>query len=184
MSSPPVFEAVLPTTKRILLVHGDITGEAVDAIVNAANEHLAHGGGVAGAIVRSGGPSIQEESDRLAPVPTGDAVRTGAGTLPAKAVIHAVGPRMGQGDEDRLLLAAMRSALRVASQAGDRVISCPAISSGIFGFPKDRCAAILVGEAQRFLENEETSLEDVRFCLIDQPTVEVFLREMQRRFSD
>ena len=95
---------------------GDIAGEKVDAIVNAANEHLRHGGGVAGAIVSKGGKSIQEESKRAAPVPTGSAALTGAGSLPATYVIHAVGPIWGSGDEERKLQSAFKSAIRIAEE--------------------------------------------------------------------
>ncbi|MCL5023027.1 MAG: macro domain-containing protein, partial [Nitrospirae bacterium] len=121
------------------LVQGDITERDVDAIVNAANSHLRHGGGVAGAIVKKGGQIIQEESDRIGFVPVGHATVTGAGKLPARYVIHAVGPRMGEGDEDNKLKQAVLSSLMLASGKGLKSISLPAISSGIFGFPKDRC---------------------------------------------
>ncbi|MGW8180284.1 MAG: macro domain-containing protein, partial [bacterium] len=117
---------------------------------NAANSHLQHGGGVAGAIVRKGGTIIQEESDRIGYVPVGHAALTTAGKLPAKYVIHAVGPRMGEGDEDSKLKNAVLNSLLLASEKGLRSISMPAISSGIFGFPKDRCALILINEAVHF----------------------------------
>src|SRR5204862_4217538 len=132
--------------KIIRLVKGDITERDVDVIVNAANSYLKHGGGVAAAIVRKGGAIIQEESDKIGFVPVGSAVITGAGKLPCKAVIHTVGPRMGEGDEDNKLLRALRSTLTLAAEKGFKSISVPAISSGIFGFPKDKCAKILVEE--------------------------------------
>ncbi len=164
--------------RAIRLVSADLTERDVDAIVNAANSFLQHGGGVAGAIVRKGGASIQEESDAIGFVPVGSAAITGAGTLKARRVIHAVGPRMGEGDEDRKLESAMASVLRLATQEGLRSISVPAISAGIFGFPKDRCARILVGGAASFLRTRETTLETVEFCIFDREAYDLFQREI------
>jgi O-acetyl-ADP-ribose deacetylase (regulator of RNase III) len=167
--------------KTLRLVQGDITERDVDAIVNAANSHLQHGGGVAGAIVRKGGQVIQEESDRIGFVPVGNAAITGAGKLKAKFVIHAVGPRMGEGDEDSKLKNAVLSSLIIASQKGLKSISMPAISSGIFGFPKDRCAAILVKEAYNYTKkNPDSSLEVIEFCVFDDKTAGYFKKEMKR----
>ena len=163
--------------KIIRLVKGDITERAVDAIVNAANSYLKHGGGVAGAIVRKGGGIIQKESDKIGFVPVGSSVITGAGKLPCKAVIHAVGPKMGEGDEDVKLISSLRSSFLLASESKFRSISIPAISSGIFGFPKDRCAKILVGEAKKYLLNNVTSLEIIEFCVIDDVTIAYFKKE-------
>ncbi|MEW5744379.1 MAG: macro domain-containing protein [Nitrospirota bacterium] len=164
--------------KRLRLVRGDITERDVDAVVNAANSRLQHGGGVAGAIVRKGGRSIQEESDRIGFVPVGHAALTAAGALPAKYVIHAVGPRMGEGDEENKLRNAVVSTLTLASEKGFRSVSLPAISSGIFGFPKDRCARILVAEARKFLqEHPASSLEVVEFCIFDDQTLGYFRQE-------
>lgn len=170
--------------QTISLYQGDLTAETVDAIVNAANKHLAHGGGVAGAIVRKGGEIIQKESDRLAPVAAGGVAITSAGALPARHVIHAVGPRMGEGDEDRKLTDAGRNALHLAEERGFASIAFPAISSGIFRFPKDRCAEILVGEAERFCAaHPDSTLRDIRFTLIDDETVGVFRAEFRRRWG-
>lgn len=167
--------------KVLRLVQGDITEREVDAIVNAANSHLQHGGGVAGAIVRKGGEVIQEESDRIGYVPAGNAAVTGAGKLPAKFVIHAVGPRMGEGEEDNKLKNAVLNSLKLASGKGLKSISMPAISSGIFGFPKDRCAEILVNEAAAYLrENPKTSLEIIEFCVYDDLTAGYFRNEMEK----
>jgi O-acetyl-ADP-ribose deacetylase (regulator of RNase III) len=167
--------------KTLRLVQGDITERDVDAIVNAANSHLQHGGGVAGAIVRKGGESIQEESDRIGFTPVGTAVITGAGKLPSRFVIHAVGPRMGEGDEDDKLRSAVSNSLRLASRKKLKSISLPAISSGIFGFPKDRCAKILVGEAESFLkENKDATLELIEFCIYDDLTLGHFRKEFER----
>ena len=166
--------------KIIRLVKGDITEREVDAIVNAANSYLRHGGGVAAAIVRKGGAIIQQESNKIAFVPVGFAAITTAGKLPCKAIIHAVGPRMGEGDEDNKLRKAVRSSLILASEKGYVSISMPAISSGIYDFPKDRCARILINEVKRFLEDDDsntTSIETVEFCIIDNETVDYFEKE-------
>lgn len=167
--------------KSLRLVLGDITGRNVDAIVNAANSYLQHGGGVAGAIVRKGGHVIQEESDRIGFVPVGHAAITGAGKLPCKYVIHAVGPRMGEGDEDNKLKNAVLSSLMLASGKALKSISIPAISSGIFGFPKDRCAEILVRETLNYLkENPQSSLEEAEFCIYDDLTMRHFRKEFEK----
>jgi O-acetyl-ADP-ribose deacetylase (regulator of RNase III) len=164
--------------KVIRLVQGDITERDLDAIVNAANSYLQHGGGVAGAIVRKGGRIIQDESDKIGFTPVGSAVITGAGKLRAKFVIHAVGPRMGEGDEDNKLKQAVLNSLMLASQKKLRSVSLPAISSGIFGFPKDRCARILVGESADFMKKQkESSLEVIEFCIYDEVTLSYFKRE-------
>lgn len=167
--------------KVIRLVAGDITERGVEAIVNAANERLQHGGGVAGVIVRKGGRVIQEESDRIGFVPVGGAAITTGGRLKAKYVIHAVGPRMGEGGEDEKLKKAINSVLSLADEKGIKSISVPAISAGIFGFPKDRCARILVSEAEVFLRNRpQTSLEVVEFCIFDEEALEFFEKEMKK----
>lgn len=167
--------------KTIRITQGDITESKVDAIVNAANSYLQHGGGVAGAIVRKGGYIIQEESNRIGFVPVGKAAITSAGNLPAKFVIHAVGPRMGEGDEDNKLRNAIWSSLKLASGKALRSISIPAISSGIFGFPKDRCAVILIQQAVEFIKNNpDTSLEIIEFCLFDEQTAEFFKKELEK----
>ncbi len=166
--------------KSLRLVKGDITARDVDAIVNAANPHLQHGGGVAGAIVRKGGQVIQDESDKIGFTPVGNSAITGSGKLPCKAVIHAVGPRMGEGDEDNKLISAVNGALRLATEKEFKSISMPAISSGIFGFPKDRCAQILVGQSTRFLkENSSSSLETIEFCIFDNNTLAYFKDEFE-----
>lgn len=165
--------------RTLRLVQGDITARDVDAIVNAANSHLQHGGGVAGAIVRKGGQVIQEESDRIGFVPVGHAAMTTAGKLSCKAVIHAVGPRMGEGDEDNKLKNAVINSLLLSTEKGFKSISMPAISSGIFGFPKDRCAQILVSESARFLkEHPATSLEIIEFCIYGEDTLVHFKEEL------
>jgi O-acetyl-ADP-ribose deacetylase (regulator of RNase III) len=164
--------------KLLRLVQGDITERDTDAIVNAANSYLQHGGGVAGAIVRKGGQIIQDESDRIGFVPVGNAAVTTAGKLPSKYVIHAVGPRMGEGDEDNKLKSAVLKSLQLASENNFQSLSLPAVSSGIFGFPKDRCAMILVKEAAAFLKsNPESSIVLIEFCIFDDLTAGYFEKE-------
>ncbi len=161
--------------RAVQLVWGDLTEEAVDAIVNAANSRLAHGGGVAAAIVRKGGSIIQEESDRIGYVPVGEAAITTGGKLKARYVIHAVGPQWGEGDEDEKLKNAVENSLRLAVEHQLTRISLPAISSGIFGFPKERCARIIWSTVCRFLEQSEAgTVKAVRVCVYDQPTRAAF----------
>lgn len=161
--------------KEFRIVEGDLTEQDVDAIVNAANSHLQHGGGVAGAIVRKGGRIIQDESDRVGFTPVGHAAITTAGSLKAKWVIHAVGPRWGEGDEDNRLESAVRSSLALAEEKKLSSISFPAISAGIFGFPQDRCAAIITRTIASWLrENPAGSLKRVDICLLGGPILEHF----------
>jgi len=129
---------------NIVIKQSDITEEDTEAIVNAANSHLQHGGGVAGAIVRKGGKVIQDESNHIGFVATGNAAITGAGNLKTKYVIHAVGPRMGEGEEPEKLRLATWNSLRLADEGQIRSIAFPAISTGIFGYPIERCAEIML----------------------------------------
>lgn len=163
---------------KIRITKGDITERSVDCIVNAANSYLQHGAGVAGAIVRKGGHIIQEESNKIGFVPVGGAVMTGAGNLPCKKIIHAVGPKMGSGDEDAKLQQAIQNVLVLASQQEFSSISIPAISSGIYGFPKDRCAKILITQSHMFLRQNKTSLSLVEFCIYDDETLKYFEYEL------
>jgi putative ATPase len=181
------FETTLPSGHTLRLRKGDLTDEAVDAIVNAANVGLVHGGGVAGAIVRKGGQVIQDESDRVGRVPTGGAAITGAGRLVAKFVIHAVGP-VWRGNtpekNDALLASATTAALEIARQRGLVSIAFPAISSGIFGFPKHRCAEVMIAAVIAWSEaHPDADPRDLRFTIIDEPTVGFFEAEMERRFG-
>ena len=168
-----------PAGTLVRIVLGDLTEEDVDAVVNAANGELRHGGGVAGAIVRRGGSSIQEESDAWVathgPVPTGGCAITGAGRLPARRVIHAVGPIWGTGEEDERLASAVRGALDLALEHGLESVSLPAISSGIFGFPKDRCARVILSVVAG-----HAGLREVRLCNFDEPTAAIFRAEAER----
>lgn len=166
------------------LQRGDITALAVDAIVNAANVHLQHGGGVAGAIVRKGGAVIQEESDHIIaargrPLETGEAVITSGGKLPAKFVIHTVGPVWGDGDEDAKLRRACLSALRLADENKLKSIALPAISTGIYSFPLDRAARILLAAAAEYLAGQ-TGLERVIFCLFDEWSFAAFAKALAK----
>ncbi|HEU5119546.1 MAG TPA: macro domain-containing protein [Candidatus Nitrosocosmicus sp.] len=150
---PKTLNEIIIKDNRILkLVEGDITERNVDAIVNPANSYLQHGGGVAGTIVRRGGDIIQKESNKIGFVEVGSSATTSGGALPCKAIIHTVGPRMGEGNEDEKLSKAIHSCLELGLEKGFKSISIPAISSGIFGFPKDRCARILVNETIAFLK--------------------------------
>ena len=164
---------------------GDLTEEDTDAIVNAANSHLAHGGGVAGAILRRGGRAIQEESERWVrekgTVPTGQVAVTGGGMLAARSVIHAVGPVWhGGNQEDDLLRSAGMNSLLKAHELGLASIALPAISSGIFGFPKDRCARILVQAALDFTgQYPDSPLREIRFTNIDEETTALFVQELE-----
>ncbi|MGC9346952.1 MAG: macro domain-containing protein [Anaerolineae bacterium] len=177
----------LPTGQRLHVVKGDITKEEADAIVNAANERLEHGGGVAGAIVRRGGSRIQEESRAWVrehgPVPTGEAAMTGGGDLPAKYVVHAVGPVWRDGEEEPdQLRSAVQSALALADAHDVTSISLPAISSGIFGFPKPLAVRVIWDATEAYFEGHPNSgIEEVRFCNIDAKTAKLFLEEGDRR---
>ena len=157
---------------RLEAVFGDVTSEQVDAIVNAANTNLAHGGGLAGAIVARGGAVIQEESNRLAPVATGDAVATSAGSLPCRWVIHAVGPIWGDGNEEVSLRSAVRASLDRAAELGVASIALPAISTGIFGYPKKEGTAVIVDETRSWLvARPDAPLETVRFTAFEAPVI-------------
>lgn len=159
----------------IRVLQGDITLAETDAIVNAANPLLKHGGGVAGAIVRRGGEVIQQESDAVGFVPTGQVAVTGAGSLAAGYVIHAVGPLGHDPEGDQKLQSAVDKALAAATELQIGSISLPAISSGIFGFPKDRCAEILVSTARQYLlDHSESSLRQVDFVLFDSDMTDLF----------
>ena len=163
------------------ILEGDITELDVEAVVNPANEDLQLGSGVSGTIREKGGPAIQEECDRIGHTPVGTSVMTGAGELRAKQVIHSVGPRMGEGDEDRKLSSAVRSALALADRNGLRSIAVPAISTGVFGFPMDRCARILLQEVHRYLQGG-TKLEKVVVCLWGEEAFNTFRTELRRGF--
>lgn len=160
---------------RIKLVQGDITKLDTDVIVNAANAQLVLGGGVAGAIRRKGGPSIQEKCNEIGGTFVGGAVLTTGGNLKAKYVIHAVGPRMGEGNEDKKLKNATVNSLKLMDEHNLKTIAFPAISTGIFGYPIEQCAKIMIPTVKEYL-NEETQIEEVVFCLFNSADFRVFER--------
>ncbi len=169
--------------KILELVKGDITEMETDAIVNAANEFLKHGGGVAGAIIRKGGKIIQEESDKIGYCEVGKAVITTAGKLKAKYVIHAVGPRWGEGNEEEKLKNAILNSLKLADEKKINSIAFPAISTGIFGFPKKRASKIMLKTAIKYLKGK-TNLKKVIFCLFDEKTFKIFKDSLEEILQD
>ena len=183
-----IVEKKLPSGQIIQLVQGDITEEDVDAIVNAANEHLQHGGGVARTISKKGGRIIQGESDawiqQHGPVSHSQPAWTSGGLLPAKYVIHAVGPVWGDGDEDNKLADAVTGSLRVADELKLTSIAMPAISTGIFGFPKERATKIIYSTIEKyFAEHSSSGLKIVKLVLFDQATVDVFIRSWHDKWG-
>jgi O-acetyl-ADP-ribose deacetylase (regulator of RNase III) len=170
--------------RTLRLVKGDITDLDVDAIVNAANQHLKLGAGVAGAVRRRGGPSIQEECDRIGYCRVGGAVITGGGNLKARYVIHAVGPLGEDPEADALLASATRSSLRVADENGLSSIALPAISTGIFGYPIDACATIMLAEVIGYLRAGESGLRTVVLCLYGRAAFDVFAAELGRQVKE
>ena len=160
-------------TMHVEAVQGDITGESLDAIVNAANEQLAPGGGVCGAIHAAGGPSIAEECRRIGTCPTGGAVATTAGALPARFVIHAVGPvwRGGDRGEAELLASAYVSALDEAVRIGARSIAFPAISTGIYGYPLGAATAVAVETVRNW---KGDGIDLCRFVCFDERTLNAY----------
>jgi len=170
------------TVGEILIeaVLGDLTEERVDAIVNAANSRLAHRGGLAGAIVRRGGRIIQEESESAAPVPVGHVAVTSAGALSARWVIHAVGPRWGEGDEEAKLRSAVRESLERAAGLGVESLAVPAISTGIFRYPKAEGTRVIVEEILgRVRAGGTRSLRHIRLTAFDRPTAELFAAALE-----
>jgi O-acetyl-ADP-ribose deacetylase (regulator of RNase III) len=151
----------------------DITALEVDAIANAANTDLKHGGGVAGAIVRAGGREIQEESDELSPIELGNAVATGAGELPAKWVIHAATMHLGGPTSAEIIRDATASTLRVADELSARSLGLVAFGTGVGGFPVDEAARIEVEEVRRHLD-QGSALERVVFCVRGEDAVKAF----------
>lgn len=166
---------------RITLVQGDITQQEVDAIVNAANSSLMGGGGVDGAIHRRGGPEILEECKRVRAerypegLPTGKAVGTTAGRLPARWVIHTVGPVYAKSEDRSGLLASCHiDSLRVADELGARTVAFPAISTGVYGYPVEEAAPVAV----KAVATADTQVKEVRFVLFDRETYETFERAL------
>jgi O-acetyl-ADP-ribose deacetylase (regulator of RNase III) len=164
----------------IILRRGDITRVAVDAIVNAANDRLLRGGGVCGAIHAAGGPEIERACRAIGSCPTGSAVATTAGRLPARAVIHAVAPIWGGGErgEAKLLAGAYRRSLEVADEVGARSIAFPSLGTGIYGYPVDLAAPIALSTVRDYLAAEDTRIEDVLFVLFSDRDFDVYARAL------
>jgi O-acetyl-ADP-ribose deacetylase (regulator of RNase III) len=169
---------------RVLVSVGDITREAVDAVVNAANSTLLGGGGVDGAIHRAGGPSILEECREIRRtlypkgLPTGEAVITGGGLLPARFVIHTVGPIYGRGREAELLASAYRNSLALAASRGLGSVAFPSISTGAYGYPREEAAAVASRSIAEFIKGDET-VREVRLVFFSERDMKVFLRNHQ-----
>jgi O-acetyl-ADP-ribose deacetylase (regulator of RNase III) len=165
------------------LVCGDITELSTDAIVNAANGALKLGGGVAGAIRRKGGSEIQMDCDRIVAekgrIVTGDAAITIGGRLKARFVVHAVGPVYGEGDEDRKLRDATVNSLKLADREHLKSISFPAISTGHFGLPRQKCAEVMIPTVISYVRSG-TNLKHIIFCLYDQDTYDIFKRTLEK----
>lgn len=159
--------------KTIRLIKGNIALVDADAIVNAANKSLILGGGVAGAIRNFGGPAIQQECNRIGPVEVGEAVMTGGGDLKAKFVIHAVGPVYGEGDEEDKLARATLNSLKLAAKHKLSNIVFPAVSTGIFRFPVQKCSRIMLRTSIDFMQ-ENACPEEIIFCLFDDQTLDIF----------
>ncbi|MBI4676848.1 MAG: O-acetyl-ADP-ribose deacetylase [Elusimicrobia bacterium] len=164
---------------KIRLMMGDITKVPVDVVVNAANSDLIGGGGVDGAVHRAGGPSIMLELNRIRPVngcPTGGAVVTGAGNLPAKFVVHAVGPiwRGGRSGEDLDLASAYKTSLELASARGAATVSFPSISTGAYGYPAGLAAAVALSTVAEFLRAGTSPIREVVFVLFDEGTLRAY----------
>lgn len=183
-------EIQLTENTNLCLVQGSLTGQGVDGIVNAANSHLAHGGGLAAAIVRAGGAIIQQESDawvrQHGPVSHAEPAYTGAGRLPCQYVIHAVGPvwQGGGQHEDADLAAAVTGSLRLAERLGLASIALPAISTGIFGYPRERAARVILASIAAYLEAHPTGmLQEVRLALLDDGSIEPFVEAFDDHFG-
>jgi len=180
-------ETTLPSGQTLQVVEGDLTLETTDAIVNAANKVLQHGAGVAGAIVRRGGATIQQESDRWVrahgPVSHAVPAWTSAGALPCRFVIHAVGPAWGDGGEDDKLTAAVTGSLNVAESLSLASLALPAISTGIYGFPRPRAAALTLAALEAyFAARPDSKLKLVRLVLVDPATLAAFLQAFHDHF--
>jgi len=171
-------DQIIINNTLIKLKQGDITDLEVDAIVNAANAQLRLGSGVAGAIRRGGGPKIQEECNKIGGTFVGGAVITTGGKLKARHVIHAVGPRMGEGEEDQKLINATLNSLKLMDEHHLSTIAFPAISTGVFGYPIDKCAKIMISTTIEYLKRD-TQIKEVIFCLYTSTDFKVFEKELR-----
>ncbi len=171
----------MDAAEKIILLQGDLTEMDTDAIVNAANNDLQHGGGVAGAIRRKGGEVIQAESNAIGSIPVGGAAITSGGKLKARFVIHAASMQLGGRTAPHALRSSTAHALRIAAQKGLKTIAFPAVGTGIAGFPMNECAEIMLAEAKEHL-SRKTSLEKVYFVLFDKEALRVF-RKVWRKLN-
>ena len=167
----------------IKVVQGDLTTQPVAAVVNAANEGLQHGGGVAAALVRAGGEEIQRESDEWVaeqgPIGPGRAAITSAGRLPARFIIHVVGPRYREGQDNEAMLAqAVAAALEAAALSGSRTVAMPAISAGTFGYPRAEACRVIVAACRGWLDSHPGLIAAVRLVGFDPETAEEFRRAL------
>jgi O-acetyl-ADP-ribose deacetylase len=163
----------------VVAMQGDLTAQQVDAVVNAANEHLRHGGGVAAALSRAGGPDVQAASDRWVdehgPLRPGRAAVTTAGNLPARMLVHVAGPRYRDGqDNEGLLRQAVRAALQAADDAGAASVALPAISAGIFGYPPQEAGRVIADEAVRWLGAGPAAVTEIRLVGFDEAAAQHF----------
>lgn len=175
-----------PGGRAFEVVVGDLLAQTADAIVNAANGRLAHGGGVAAAVARAAGPELEDEGDRIVaargPLAVGEAVVTTAGRLPFQGVIHAVGPHHGVGREEQLMVQALGAAFERAHERGWASVAFPAVSSGIFAVPLEVCARAYVRAVREFFAaHDETSLRTLRLCLVGGPLVALVQQELGRK---
>lgn len=172
--NPPVTEVGRRAIdgRMVVAVMGDLTRQRVDAVVNAANEHLRHGGGVAAALANAGGPAVDEESRAWVaehgPVRLGQAAVTTAGDLPARVLVHVVGPRYRDGQDNAgLLRQAVRAALDAARDASAGAVALPAISAGVFGYPPDEAGAVIADEAVAWLAGDPGDVTEIRLVGVD-----------------
>jgi O-acetyl-ADP-ribose deacetylase (regulator of RNase III) len=176
-------ENIMDLEDKIKILKGDITDMDVDAVVNAANTDLLLGSGVAGAIRKKGGDSIQRECDGIGSIPLGEAVITGAGSLKSRLVIHAAGMHIGSSVTEGSLRATTKNSLMRADEKGIKTIAFPAIGTGVGGFSIDRCAEIMIDVVSKHLESERTFLERVYFVLFDEPTYRAFNKYLKGKLG-
>jgi O-acetyl-ADP-ribose deacetylase len=173
-------EGPMTSSEAIVLIEGDLTEMETDAIVNAANNDLRHGGGVAGAILRKGGRIIQEESDAIGSIPVGGAAVTSGGNLKARYVIHAASMELGGKATAQSLRSSTAHSLRIAAQMGVKTIAFPAVGTGIAGFPLKECAEIMLAEAAAHLKQGVTPVQKIYFVLADRTALETFEKAWQK----
>ncbi len=188
MASLPVLSRLMETLfkhTRIVLKKGDITREEVDAVVNAANSRLLGGGGVDGAIHRAAGPSLLEECRKIGWCEPGDAVVTGAGKLPARYVIHTVGPvwKGGSRGEERVLADAFKQSLARGMEKKVRTLAFPAVSTGAYGFPLDLAAKVSLCAIRQFLEDHPGVFQEIRLVLFNDKVLDAFSRAFESCFG-